>query len=99
MTTIILVTGLLTIVLLLLFFTSKTEGYSPAALTQLMARDPQDSYLTNDSWKYLYYPYSPYDVNVWGYPHYRTLGMRKRKSARPLYINPYPYYNSLINYQ
>ena len=90
---IIIVAVLLVIVLLILFFKNTKEGYSPAALTQLVAKDPQDTYLTGDAWQHMYYPYSPYDAYVWGYPYYTwpTYGaMRMKKSQRPPYVyGPY----------
>lgn len=42
------------------YFGTTTEPYT-GALIQLAAKGPQDTYLTDDAWKYLYpYYYSPY---------------------------------------
>lgn len=56
------------------------EAYSQAALTQLVAKGPQDTYLTGDAWKYIppygyygyygnYYPNSYYPYRYGDYPY------------------------------
>ena len=52
-------------VLAIVVFTQRgsKEGYSQAALIQLYAKGPQDTYLTGDAWKYIppiYYNYNWY---------------------------------------
>jgi hypothetical protein len=49
---------LIALILLLLISTSQIENYSVAGITQLIARDPQDAYLTD--WGHVYPFY--YDV-------------------------------------
>ena len=55
---------------LILMYKKRQENYNMGALIQLVAKDPQDSYLTGDAWKY--YPYS------YGF-------VRPKKSELPLY--------------
>ena len=51
------------------FFSTNSEHYSQAALTQLVAKGPMDTYLTGDAWKYLY----PYYYGHYSYsPHYSS---------------------------
>lgn len=64
------------------------EHYGSGALVQLYAKDPQDTYLTDDAYKYLYYyPYGyfnyPYVESVWNNPTRYTYGY---------YGYPYNYY-------
>lgn len=56
------------------------EPYSQAAITQLVAKGPQDTYLTGDAWKYIppygYYGDVPWYISTRGgkksyYPYYR----------------------------
>jgi len=60
---------------LILMYSKRKENYNMGALIQLVAKDPQDSYLTGDAWKY----YPPY-----GYP-YGYGFVRPKKSELPLY--------------
>lgn len=68
-----------------------SEKFSQGAWTQLVAKDPQDSYLTGDAWKY-------YPNYVYGYPPYDAYGYYPY--ADP-YVNPvvlpagYPFYSGL----
>lgn len=64
-------------------FGSSTGG----ALIQLQAKGPQDTYLTDDAWKYLYYPY-PGAYPFGGYRYGRRYWSNR---YGPLY--PYQYYN------
>ena len=74
------------IVLAIVLFTSKgqNEGYSQAALLQLYAKGPQDTYLTGDAWKYIppyYYNYGwgPFNMSTrfgkMNYYYYRPYGL------------------------
>ena len=45
----------------------KIEGFS-GALTQLYAKGPQDTYLTNDAYKYLYFLHPPLVEFIWNNP-------------------------------
>ncbi len=50
-----------------MFEYDKSENYSQAALIQLFAKGPQDTYLTGDAWKYIppfYYYGWPYAWNM-----------------------------------
>ncbi len=60
------------ILLFVLYKETRVEHHDSGAIIQLMAKDPQDSYLTGDAWKY----YPPYF-----YPYY----LRPKKSELPLY--------------
>ena len=74
-----------------------TEHYSMGALTQLMAKGPQDTYLTGDAAKYmaLYYPYG-YPNFVWNNP------TRLYNKYFPYYyysgLFPYRFYPRMVPY-
>jgi len=45
-------------VILLILYSTRKEGYNMGTIVQLQAKGPQDTYLSDDAWKYLYlYPY------------------------------------------
>lgn len=53
---------IIVIILVLIVLSTRKEGYE-GALIQLMAKGPQDTYLTGDAWKYIpwwYYGNYPY---------------------------------------
>ena len=51
------------------------EHYGEGAYIQLVAKDAQDTYLTGDAWKYMYYPhYDPFYGYVYGYPELNMYG-------------------------
>ena len=93
----IIVVVVLTIFLIIISESSNTkkEHYSMGAINQLMAKGPQDTYLTGDAWKYIpywyyNYPYSTYlsynsSYNPWYIP------TRYGKYNYP-YYSPYGYY-------
>lgn len=73
---------LLVILLIVYLYKTDKEHYNQGALIQLMAKGPQDTYLTDDAWQYMYYPYySPYYGSIYGRP----------PSPYWPYGNPYPY--------
>ncbi|QKF94425.1 capsid-related protein [Fadolivirus algeromassiliense] len=75
------------LIMLYLMYSQKKENYNMGTYIQLMAKGPQDTYLTGDAWKYFYWPYY-YDA--WPYNYY---DVRPKKSHRyPMYIGKYPYY-------
>ena len=83
-------------IIAILFLYRKTEKFSQGAWTQLVAKDAQDTYLTGDAWKHMYYPrYSPEYEYVYGYPPYDT------NSYADPYVNPviltdgYPFYSGM----
>lgn len=77
------------LIMMYLFFGQRKESYGDGALIQLMAKGPQDTYLTGDAWKYMYWPYY---YNAWPYNYY---DVRPKKALRyPRYVGPYPYYYS-----
>lgn len=95
---------LLTLLVLLLYsiitFPYNFKETHNGAYVQLAAKGPQDTYLTDDAWKYLYYPYhypysyiygSPY--NIWPYP----ISTRRKTPLNTLYIGKYPYYHYVFN--
>lgn len=88
------------VVIYLVFFGDMIEGYSQAAILQLVAKGPQDLYLTADAEKYLWYYDNPYNYyyhsygNMYGRPYGRTYG---RTYGRP--HNTYPYVESAWNRQ
>jgi len=98
----ILIILLISISLVLLYIrrdiSRDTENYNAGTIVQLTAKDPQDLYLTSDVSKYFYYP-GIYSGEYPNYPWPVYGSMRTKKSQRPIYIGPYPYYNALINYQ
>jgi hypothetical protein len=62
---------ILTIIIFFLYKKNR-ETYSPAAMLQLTAKGPQDTYLSGDAWKYIppwYYGYGGYSRygNPWNY--------------------------------
>jgi len=88
------------VIILFLLSSSNTvtkEKYSDAALIQLYAKGPEDTYLSGDAWKHvpwLYYTaypgvgpyYSPYyGANLWNYP------VNSRKYFRGVHPYNYPY--------
>lgn len=76
-------------------FRTTLEFYNQGTITQLTAKDVQDTYLTNDAWKYIYSPLYPYYM-YHSWPFY--ISTRHRKSQQPVYIGKYPYYNYVFNY-
>ena len=73
--------GILLILLVLYLYSSYAEPYGEGAYIQLMAKDAQDTYLTGDAWKHMYYPYyDPYYGYVYGYPFYYGGNLRPKKS-------------------
>mgnify|MGYP003387135064 CR=1 FL=1 len=96
---IILIIFLIFVFLSLLYIKKNTlENYNAGTIVQLTAKDPQDTYLTNDASKY-WYPQGTY--NSGEYPNYPWPvygSMRTKKSQRPIYIGQYPYYDALLNY-
>ena len=71
-----------------------TENYSQAALLQLYAKGPQDTYLTGDAWKYALF---------WGYPFhipynkYGYLNWPKHRYGKWGYF-PYWKYGNYVGY-
>lgn len=60
---------LIILILVGTYYRSRFEHYGEGAYIQLVAKDAQDTYLTNDAWKYMYYPvYDPHYGYVYGYP-------------------------------
>ena len=61
---------LLTVVIFLFSCRNIIEHYGSGALIQLFSKGPQDTYLTADAEKYLWYPFSPYGYmeSVWNNP-------------------------------
>lgn len=55
-----------------LVFVDQLEGYN-GALLQLVAKGPQDTYLTGDAWKYI----PPYYYGLGGYPWYNATRLGK----------------------
>jgi hypothetical protein len=91
-----IVITLLLILLILYLYKMDKEHYSQGALIQLMAKGPQDMYMTGDAWKHMYYPvYDPYYGSVYGfrspYPYYNqnnpyfNPGVRHKKSEKYYY--------------
>jgi len=74
------------VVLAIVLFTAtgEKEGYSQAAMIQLYAKGPQDTYLTGDAWKHIppiYYNYGwgpfymPTRFGKMNYYYYRPYGL------------------------
>ena len=70
------------------------------AYVQLAAKGIQDTHLTEDAWKYLYYPYHypysyiyDYPYDIWPYP----ISTRQKTPLRTAYIGKYPYYHYVFN--
>ena len=60
---------ILIILSLIGIYRTRLEHYGEGAYIQLIAKDAQDTYLTNDAWKHMYYPvYDPYYGYIYGYP-------------------------------
>ena len=91
---------ILLLYLIMLFPYRFKETNDSGALIQLAAKGPQDTYLTGDAWKYLYYPYHyPYSY-IYGFPYYiwpYPVSTRRRKSSNTMYIGKYPYYHYIFN--
>ena len=73
------------VALILYLYNLEKEHYGEGALIQLMAKGPQDTYLTGDALKYMYYPivYDPYygyPYLSYGYPFFYHSGLRPKKS-------------------
>lgn len=65
----------LVFLIIVYFLFYRTEGYSMGALTQLVAKDQQDMYLTDANHTYpFYYPYPYY--SFW-YPYYNPVKPKK----------------------
>ena len=66
----------------------KQESFSNGAILQLIAKGPQDTYLTGDAWK-------PW----WGYPYYPGYPWNAptRSTKRGYYYEPIPY-NTFYRY-
>jgi hypothetical protein len=62
------------------------EPYNLGTIDQLTAKGAQDTYLTGDAWKYLYYPYSSY--YPYNYSNYYPYDYLTYPSFYPYY---YPY--------
>ena len=93
------------ILLVLILYVLLTTPYNfkethNGAYVQLAAKGIQDTHLTGDALKYLYYPYNyPYSY-IYDYPYYiwpYPISTRRRKSLRPTYIGKYPYYHYVFN--
>jgi hypothetical protein len=81
---------IITIIAVLFLITTK-EGFSSGALTQLVAKGPQDRYLTNND-----YNYHPYPEFLWN-------NGTRISSNYPYYIHYvdhlyYPYYQPYSSY-
>jgi hypothetical protein len=62
---------LLTLFVILSLVADKKESYNLGALNQLMAKGPQDTYLSGDAWKYINpYYYMPYYGPSYYSPYY-----------------------------
>lgn len=67
---------------------SRKEPFNLGAINQLMAKGPQDTYLTGDAWKYIpwwYYTY-PYAYGPWNIPTRTT-----KRGGYGTYYGPIPY--------
>jgi len=85
---------LISIILLIVFIyePKNKETYDSAAITQLIAKGPMDTYLTGNVWKYI-----PYNYYGWNYPWHNPT----RLSYFPYYPHLYTYpslYNQLYYY-
>jgi hypothetical protein len=76
-------------------YTMLYEKFSVVVYDQLTSRDTQDTYMTDDAYKYFMYlanyPSKYYSI----YPLFGSY--RLKKSQKPIYIGQYPYYNSAFN--
>lgn len=79
------------IIIVLFLLTFKKEKYSQATITQLVAKGPQDTYLTGDAWKYLYPWY--YGRRYGGYS-----GGYHGRSSRGYGYNSFGGYNNRMSY-
>lgn len=72
---------------IIIFFKKYKEHYSSAAITQLVAKGPQDTYLTDDAWQHIppyyfdyynrfYFPSNQYYDPYYRYPYYWNLPTR-----------------------
>lgn len=81
---------IIVILCVIMLFLNKNENYTDAVLQQLVAKDPQDTYLTGDAHVYPYYnPYYYYpdyypNYYPYRYPYYSIL--RPKKSQQLPYI-------------
>jgi hypothetical protein len=89
---------LIFILIIAFMFLKNREPYSQAAITQLIAKGPQDTYLTGDAYKYIppygyygYYPYLRYGGYHSGYPWNISTRIGRRSWYYPYYYN-YRYY-------
>ena len=73
---------IIVMIIVLILYNAEKEHYGEGALIQLVAKDPQDTYLTGDAFKYMYYPtlYDPYYGYVYGYPFFYHSVLRPKKS-------------------
>lgn len=79
----------LLILVVVMTISYKKEPFNMGAINQLMAKGPQDTYLTGDAWKYIpwwYYNY-PYSYGPWNIPTRFT----KRGGYFGSYYGPTPY--------
>lgn len=83
---------------LIVILKNKIETFSGGALTQLVAKGPQDRYMISNSDKYLwwyYYPFyhSYYPETVWNNPTRVRRGFYDYRNYYPLHpYNNFPYY-------
>ena len=86
----IIVIVLLVMIFIYVFYWNQQEGYSQAALLQLVAKGPQDTYLTGDAWKYAFYgPYGYYGAGYpWNYAHSYSYPYSYS------YLSRYPFWNA-----
>ena len=97
-----LIIGIIALIAISIFIIGKKniEGFSTGALIQLMAKGPQDRYLSADAEKYIYYPF--HGEFLWNnstrlkglyYPYYTY---QPRYNYYPTYpLHPYNHYNNL----
>lgn len=70
---------------LFLFIQKRKEHYNMGAITQLVAKGPQDTYLTGDAWKYI----PPYYYG-WRSPWHMPTRVRRRFRYYPrAFYRPY----------
>lgn len=83
----LLLVAIIVIVLLMVFIPKPIVEKQTGALLQLYAKGPQDTYLTDDAWKHMwwYTPYYRYPSlwQGWKWPSYR-------------YVGKYPYYGQRL---
>ena len=88
---IIIFLAILAVIIVYLIYSRRLEGYNLGTIDQLVAKDVQDTNLTDDAWKYLYYPTGPYRKKYFNH-------LSDGYYSPPYIVGYEPYFHYMYNY-